>query len=108
MKDKIVITKNQENSLDKLDKEQVILGVLSKISPETINNILQTFTEVIRTNNVLRENEQEFLHKIEELRLNTSKNINKMQVLATILCNSNLTEENQNKLVNTICELASK
>lgn len=99
-----------ENKIIKAKSNNVatLSTLLQKVSPETINNVINSTVEVIKATVILKANEQQFLFELEKLRTTSDEKINIVNSLVDLIVNANLSQQNQDKIIDIICQTLTK
>jgi len=110
MDNTLIYTLNMEDKIIKVKANNVatLSTLLQKVSPETINNVINSTVEIIKATVILKANEQQFLYELEKLRTTSDEKVNIVNYLVDLIVNANLSQQNQDKIIDIICQTLTK
>lgn len=85
-------------------KQNPLASLVNKVSPETVNNIINTTLEIIRTNRTLKAEEKRFLQDLELLKENNQFKTEHLKMLTKVIIEAPLSEEQRDKFISKLLQ----
>ncbi len=91
---------------NKLSKRNIAKDLVSKISPETVNNVIQTVMNVVGHSVEIVKSNREFEMRMREVQENNKHDIDIINGWIKLIIEANLGDNKKNQLIDDIREIA--
>jgi hypothetical protein len=91
---------------DKLSKNEIAKDLVSKISPETVNNVIQTVMNVVGHSVEIIKDNKEFERKMREIKENNKREIDIINGWIKLIIEADLEQKQKEQLITDIRKIA--
>ena len=91
---------------DKLSKKEIAKDLVSKISPETVNNVIQTVMNVVGHSVEIIKDNKEFERKMREIKENNKRDIDIINGWIKLIIEADLEPNQKEQLITDIRTIA--